>query len=242
MVDMAQEYDAFAEDFAKSDRLPSWRFVGKPAMEKVLGEYLRPGVKVLDLGSASARVELGFVLPKGVKPEDITGVEISPDQVEIAKQRIPGANFIVGDITKVELSEGTFDVAFSHMVFEHLDDAGLLAACKIAYKALKKGGVFGFVVTHPDKMTDLNGKLITTDGAFETTAPWGGVVHNWRRSVEKTVETVRVAGFEVDFAEDFKYPDAPPAGLGAEDLPSFKEGADKYRKYSAIRLGLRARK
>jgi SAM-dependent methyltransferase len=242
MVDMAKEYDAFAEEFAKSERLASWRFVGKPAMETVLGAFLRPGVKVLDLGSASARVELGFILPHGVKPEDIAGVEISPDQVKIAKERIPQATFIVGDITNVELPQGAFDVAFSHMVFEHLDDAGLLAACKNAYGALKQGGVFGFVVTHPDKMTDLNGNLITEDGAFETTAPWGGIVHNWKRSVARTEEIVRSAGFEVDFVVDFAYPATAPENLDAESRTSFQEGAKKYSKYAAIRLGLRARK
>lgn len=241
-VDMAKEYDGFADEFSKSDRLSTWRYVGKPAMERLFGPYLKSGAKVLDLGSASARVELGVVLPRGVRPEDITGVEISPDQVEIAKKRVPGGNFIVGDITKVELPKGEFDVVFSHMVFEHLDDEGLARACAIAYRALKSGGVFGFVVTHPNKMTDLNGNLITQDGAFETTAPWGGVVHNWRRSVERTVETVQSAGFEVDLTEDLKYPETPPEGLSPEDLAAFNEGFEKYRRYPAIRLALKARK
>lgn len=241
-VDMAEEYDRFADKFSKSDLLPTWRYVGKPAMERLFGQYLKSGAKVLDLGSASARVELGIVLPRGVKPEDITGVEISPDQVEIAKERVPGANFMVGDITKVELPQGEYDVAFSHMVFEHLDDEGLARACAIAYRALKPGGVFGFIVTHPNKMTDLKGDLVTKDGPFETTAPWGGVVHNWRRSVERTVETVQSAGFKVEVTEELKYPDTPPEGLGPEDLASFNEGLEKYRRYPAIRLGLKARK
>jgi SAM-dependent methyltransferase len=239
---MAKEYDAFADAFRQSDRLPTWQFVGKPAMEKLMAANLRPGVTFLDLGSASARVEAGVLLPHGVKPEDITGVEISPEQVKMAQVRIPGAHFLVGDITKVALPKGAYDVAFSHMVFEHLDDAGLAAACRIAFEALKAGGTFAFIVTHPDKMTDLNGMLVTTYGAFETTAPWGGVVHNWRRSVDETIKIVRAAGFEVELTEGLTFPQEQPQGLNEDDLTSFKEGAEHYRRYPAIRLALKAKK
>ena len=64
----------------------------------------------------------------GVRPEDITGVEISPDQVVMAHERIPAATFVVGDISDASLlteKSGTFDVVFSHMVFEHLSDEQL---------------------------------------------------------------------------------------------------------------------
>lgn len=244
-VNMGVVYDAFSEAFRQADQLPTWRFAGKPAMEKLLGDSFGSHARFLELGSASARVEAGVLIPAGVRPEDITGIEISPEQVEMAKARIPGAEFIVGDISDKNLlaEKGEmFDAVFSHMVFEHLDDAQLAQTCANAYRLLKSGGTFAFVVTHPDKMTDLEGNLVTTFGAFKTTAPWGGELHNWRRSVEQTLDIVQSAGFTVELVEGVQFPEEPPAGLDAEDLAVFREASKKYRAYPAIRLAVKATK
>ncbi len=243
--DMSDVYDGFADAFAKADKLPTWRYVGKPAMERLFDGKLHAGVTFLDLGSASGRVEAGILLPGGVPPEAITGVEISPKEVEIARNRIPGANFRVGDVSDPKLMDdrnGTFDFAFSHMVFEHLDDQQLRRTCENAYRLLKPGGTFGFVVTHPDKMTDVDGNLITHYGAFTTSAPWGGTLHNWRRSVKDTRMYLEQAGFKVEQVEDLEFPEQVPPGLSAEDQASFKSAAEKYRQYPSIRLLVRATK
>lgn len=244
-VDMGAVYNDFAKAFGDADKLPTWRFVGKPAMETLLRPLFGSSARFLDFGSASARVEAGVLLPGGVHPENITGVEISPDQVRMAKVRIPGANFVVGNVADPLLlanESGTYDVVFSHMVFEHLDDVQLAAACANAHRLLKAGGTFAFVVTHPDKMTDLDGNLVTTYGAFETTAPWGGVLHNWRRSVNDTLAMVRNAGFRVDGTEEIQFPADPPTDMDPESLTEFHSSAQKYRKYPAIRLAIRATK
>lgn len=233
-TDMGKVYDEFAEAFREADKLPTWVHVGKSAMGKLLGEFFnKPEIRFLDLGSASARLE-AWLLENGIAPGQMTGVEISPDQVELARKRIPGADFRVGDITKVSLPPEAYDVAFSHMVFEHLDDEQLLAACKNAYASLKPGGTFAFVVTHPSKMTHLDGSPVTEDGPFETTAPWGGVLHNWRRSVEKTEDIVTAAGFTVESVEEVPFPES----AREEDPQSYEH----YKKYPYIRLAVKARK
>ncbi len=244
-VDMGAVYDDFAKAFRDADRLPTWRYAGKPAMERLLKSHLKAGIRFLDLGSASARVEAGVLLPSGVRPEDITGVEISPDQVKMAQARIPGATFLVGDISKPDLlagEEGSFDVVFSHMVFEHLSDAQFMSTCRNAHRLLKPGGTFGFVVTHPDKMTDVAGNLVTTYGEFVTSAPWGGELHNWRRGVESTLAVLKEVGFVIEETEHIGFPAAAPAGLSPEDQAEFDANAKKYRQYPAIRLLVRARK
>jgi SAM-dependent methyltransferase len=245
-VDMGKVYDEFAKAFREADQLPTWCFVGKVAMERLLKPALVPGAKILDMGSASARVEAGVLLPNGVLPNDITGVEISPDQVAMATHRIPGARFLVGNVADPELLKegtGTFDVVFSHMVFEHLDDAQLARTCENAFRLLKGGGTFAFVVTHPDKMTDLQGNLVTTYGPFETTAPWGGQpLHNWRRSIQETVSMVRKAGFVIELTEEIQFPEHMPQGLSEADQELFRANSEKYRRYPAIRLAVRATK
>ena len=243
--DMGKTYDEFADAFGKADVLPTWRFVGKLAMGNILAPFLYPGVSFLDFGSASARVEAGVLLPHGVIASDITGVEISPDQVKMAQARIPEAHFLVGNVADPELLESqsaSFDVVFSHMVFEHLSDEQLTQACENAHRLLKPGGTFAFVVTHPDKMTNVDGSLVKAYGPFETSAPWGGILHNWRRSVSDSVDTVQAAGFKVESVEEIEFPEEPPAGLSSDDMPIFAENRDKYRKYPAIRLAIVAKK
>ena len=212
-------------------------------MENLLRPYFSSDKKFLDFGSASARVEAGVLLPNGVLPENITGVEISPDQVKMAQSRIPEAHFLVGNVADPDLlsgEEGTYDVVFSHMVFEHLDDAQLAAACTNAHRLLKKGGAFAFIVTHPDKMTNLDGSMVTAYGPFKTSAPWGGELDNWRRSVADTVATVRNVGLEVELVEEIQFPTDPPEGIDAESLAIFEVNSKKYRTYPAIRLAIRA--
>jgi SAM-dependent methyltransferase len=240
-MDMKDRYNGFAEAFRKADQLTTWKYVVKPALEKVLD--LKPGMKVLDLGSASARVEVGVLLPKGVLPQDITGVELSPEQVEMAKVRVPEARFMVGDIANPDLLKGEeFDVVFSSMVFEHLSDQQFAQVCANAHRLLKPQGQFAFVVTHPDKMRDLQGNYLTHYGAFETSVPWGGVVHNWRRSIEDTIEILSEAGFEITLIEELGYPLEAPQGLSQEDLASFEADAPKYHQDQYIRLAIQAKR
>lgn len=244
-VDMGSVYDDFSTAFGEADKLPTWRFVGKPAMERLLERFFEPDTLFLEFGSASARVEVGVLQPHGVPAVHMTGVEISPEQVEMARTRLPGARFLVGDIADPTLlldEGGVYDVIFSHMVFEHLDDFQLATACANAHRLLKTGGTLAFVVTHPDKMTDINGNLVQIYGAFITTAPWGGTLHNWRRSVGDTRQIVTRAGFTVDSVDELQFPDVPPFGTEPRELPEFIAAAAKYRKYPAIRLAIAATK
>jgi SAM-dependent methyltransferase len=242
---MGDAYNVFADQFAKADMLPTWRWVGKEAMNRVLSPMLKPGVRFLDFGSASARVEVGVLMPAGVEPADMVGVEISPDQVEIARTRVPGAAFMVGDISDPTLlgdQNGSFDVVFSHMVFEHLDDHQFALTNQNTCRLLKEKGMYAFVVTHPDKMTDLDGNLVTTYGAFTTSAPWGGELTNFRRSVDSTIGMVESAGFRVEFTDEVNFPRTTPTDLSVEDAAVFTENQTKYHRYPAIRLLIRAYK
>lgn len=233
--DQAKDYDKHAKDFAnKAPQLMTWVYGGSKAFEKTLGEFFnRNDVKFLDLGCASGRVER-FLSEHGVPVSNMTGVEISPEEVEIAKQQedLAGAHFQVGDITNVELPQSEFDVALSHMVFEHLDNEQLLAALTNAFNSLKPGGTLAFVVTHPGKMTASDG--VSEEGWFDTTAPWGGTVRNYFRSLDTFKKLVEDAGFEIEVFDGVEV--APEAEL--EDQEKYA----KYKHYGPIRLSVKAKK
>lgn len=239
LKDMAKTYDRDAQAFAEqSSQLMTWKFIGKKALDKNLSEfYNRKDIKVLDEGSASGRI-VEHPIQNGIPPENIDGIEISPDQVKIATDKNLGAHFKVGDLRKDILPQNTYDVITRHMVDEHLDNEGLLEVSKNTLGALKAGGTLVVVFTHPDKITKSSG--VDKEGWFETTFPWKGPDgefqkgQNYFRPVETYIKVLKEAGFLIDSVEDWKI--APEAE---------KENRDEYQKYKSygnIRLSVKAHK
>lgn len=82
-------------------------------VEKAILSNLPNGSKILDLGCGSGRfsvgaAELGF---------NVTGVDITPEAVQAAKNRaknsnITSVNFLVGDMTELPLEDEKFDYVF----------------------------------------------------------------------------------------------------------------------------------
>jgi len=76
----------------------------------------------------------------------VTGVELSPRAVELARQRYPDVCFISGSVFDVSLPAAAFDLVVAHEVIEHVDDqAGLLERIQCA---LRPGG--HLVLTTPN--------------------------------------------------------------------------------------------
>ena len=226
-------YDKQAGDFAEhAPTLLWWKHVGVPAYDRNIGGfYGRKEVKALDLGSASGRVPQ-LLIERGIPPENIMGVEISGEQVAIARKRVPKATFIHGDITEVELPSNTFDLVTSNMVFEFLDPEGLTKAVKNAHGSLKSGGTLFFVTTHPDKMKKDSG--LKKPGRFEVAFPWGGSGPNYYRTKEDFRSALEKSGFEIDKVEELGIP--PEAEK--DDPVKF----EAFNKYKHIRLAVKSHK
>lgn len=224
-----QTYDRDARSFRDSSELLStWIYIGGPEIDAfVKGLPGRGGAKVWDQGSASGRVVRRLIV-NGIGPKNIVGVEISPDQVAIARKEIPEAEFIVGDLATVRLGANSFDAATQHMVAEHLDDATLDAVNANTFKALKPGGRYLVILTHPSKTAVSKGS--DESGPFMTTFPWGGKGLNYHRTRKELMEAYQRAGFIIDEVTDISMPDK--ARLTHPD--DYK----KYLKYPHVRLSL----
>lgn len=107
-------YDAMGETFA------AWReeIVGDPRRqwEKELASRLAEGARVLELGCGSGSPETGRLAQRF----DLTGVDISPRQIERARAAIPGAEFVCADFTELELPAGSYDAVVAFYVFNHV--------------------------------------------------------------------------------------------------------------------------
>jgi SAM-dependent methyltransferase len=111
---VADGYDAMGETFA------AWReeIVGDPrrAWEDELAARLEPGARLLELGCGGGTPETKRLAERFA----LTGVDISPRQVERAKAAIPEAEFVCADFTELELPAGSFDAVGSFYVFNHV--------------------------------------------------------------------------------------------------------------------------
>ena len=111
---VADGYDAMGETFA------IWReeIVGDPRREweDDLAARLEPGARVLELGCGGGTPETRRLAQRFA----LTGVDISPRQVERARVVIPAAELVCADFTEVELPAGSFDAVCSFYVFNHV--------------------------------------------------------------------------------------------------------------------------
>jgi SAM-dependent methyltransferase len=96
-------YDAIGETFA------AWRerIVGDPRdeWEEAFASRLAAGARVLELGSGAGTPETRRLAARF----RLTGVDISPRQVERARASIPEAEFLCADFTALELPAGSLD-------------------------------------------------------------------------------------------------------------------------------------
>lgn len=111
---VADGYDAMGETFAV------WReeIVGDPRREweDDLAARLAQGARVLELGCGGGTPETRRLAERFA----VTGVDISPRQVERARGAIPEAEFVCADFTELELPAASFDAVCSFYVFNHV--------------------------------------------------------------------------------------------------------------------------
>ena len=76
--------------------------------------------KILDAGCGE-----GFVVSYLLQGNDrlaITGIDCSPQAIEMARQMVPGVLFDVGDLREMPYSDDSFDLVMCLEVLEHLPD------------------------------------------------------------------------------------------------------------------------
>lgn len=106
---------------------------------------IRPGMKVLDVGSGAGDVAL--LLAEMVGPEgQVVGIDLKPDVLELARQRAIAAgyrniSFIAGDVYEIEL-ERDFDALVGRLILFHLKEP--VKALRHLLNHLRPGAIVAF--------------------------------------------------------------------------------------------------
>src|SRR5262249_10651486 len=134
-------YDGLADDYAAFlDEHSRYYAPAEEALRRLLG----PGRgRCLDVGCGVGRftevaADLGWQL---------TGVELSEDQLRLAAERLPAVELVAADAAQLPFATASFDAAFS--TFTHTDFDDFAAAVAEAWRVLRPRGRFVYIGNHP---------------------------------------------------------------------------------------------
>jgi cyclopropane fatty-acyl-phospholipid synthase-like methyltransferase len=189
---VADGYDAMGETFTE------WRerIVGDPRSEweAELVSRLEEGARLLELGCGSGPPETKRLAQRFA----LTGVDISPQQVERARTATPEAEFLCADFTELELPAGSFDAVASFYAFNHVPRDLLAPLLSRAHGWLVPGGwlLTAFGISDTDGWT---GDWLGAQTFFSSYPP------------ETNSQLVREAGFTIERDEvvEFQEPEGP---------------------------------
>jgi SAM-dependent methyltransferase len=105
--------------------------------------HLRPGLRLLDVGSGPGTITLDLaerVSPGGsVTALERTAEALDLSRAEAARRSAVAVDFTVGDVTALDLPDDGYDVVHAHQVLQHLADP--VAALRELRRVCRPGGL-----------------------------------------------------------------------------------------------------
>ncbi len=144
-------YDKVSFAYRNGDATPSFNYAAR--VEQAC-RGLMPATNFLDLGCGCGQPVSAILAKLG----QVTGVDLSPVQIERARAAIPNANFVVGDMCEVDFPRGSFDAVFAFYSIIHVPVEKQLGLLRSVRVWLRPGG-----------------RLVATLGA----KAWTGTERDW---------------------------------------------------------------
>jgi ubiquinone/menaquinone biosynthesis C-methylase UbiE len=117
--------------------------------------------RVLDVG-CGAGGNLYQLLRLGYEASNISGIDILPANVEVARETYPNMRFVVGDASRMEFDDASFDLLSESTMFATLPDDALAAGiAREMVRVCKPGGYLILVDWRTSNPADPNYKALT---------------------------------------------------------------------------------
>ena len=184
--------------------------------------HVKKGSSLLDLATGAGYV----AVEANRRGAEVTGIDISLNQIELAKSITPGINYVLGDMERLSFKNDSFDFVTINLGLLHsLQPEEIISEC---YRVLKPGGKLIFTVwSKPDKSIGMKILLdaIESYGSSDVKLPKSQPYY--RFSDKKEVQNIlQKAGFKFDKFKEIKLW-WEFNGTNASDklFQSFQEGA-----------------
>ncbi|MGB8879539.1 MAG: class I SAM-dependent methyltransferase [Solirubrobacteraceae bacterium] len=117
-----------------------WAELAEPSNEPLFAEVLRE----LNIGAGRALLDIGCGSGYAARMAaalgaTVTGIDITPDLIEIARERVPIADFRIAGMDTLPFEDNTFDAAVGFNSFQFADDPA--RAVQEAARVVKHGGL-----------------------------------------------------------------------------------------------------
>jgi SAM-dependent methyltransferase len=133
---VADGYDTMADTWEQ------WSsHIGNDPRRDWLGKLvarLEPGSTVVELGCGNGTAETRVLAERF----DVTGVDLSEEQLRRARERVPRMKFVQADVTSVEFAESSLDAVCAFYVFNHVPRELLAVVFERIHRWLRPGGLF----------------------------------------------------------------------------------------------------
>ena len=141
---------------------------------------LPPHGHILDAGCGAGEPVAKYLVEHGFQ---VTGIDVSPNILEIAKKQVPGGTFLEGDMTRLTFPDQYFDGIVSLYAIWHISRQHHGLVFDNFHRVLKPSGIL-FFNTGVHAMDGINNFL-------------GARMYWSAPKPEKTLQLVKSAGFEI---------------------------------------------
>ncbi|GGR16766.1 class I SAM-dependent DNA methyltransferase [Streptomyces netropsis] len=113
-----------------------------------LGAELPPGSRILDLGCGTGLPTARQLTDAG---HHVVGVDLSPGMLKLARDNVPGAEFLLGDMAELRDGRlGTFDGIAAFFALLMLPRPEIPHALRMLYGMLRPGGLLALSMVEAD--------------------------------------------------------------------------------------------
>lgn len=131
--ELAATYDRIANDYTEDHKNDTWSL----AMVERFIQLLPKRARVLDAGCGPGWETRRFV-KAGFR---VTGIDLSPKLIALAKRHAPRGRFIVGDMRSLPFTAGTFDGICAKASLLHLLRRDVSRVLESFHRVLSRGGL-----------------------------------------------------------------------------------------------------
>ncbi|AJC65986.1 malonyl-ACP O-methyltransferase BioC [Dickeya zeae] len=93
----------------------------------------------------------------------VTALDLSVDMLAMARQRQAATHYLLGDIERLPLADGSVDISFSNMAMQWCDD--FAAGLAELYRVTRPGGVIAFCTLAQGTLAELDDAWQQLDGS-----------------------------------------------------------------------------